>query len=105
MDEKMWRYGCLFCRTGAEATIAGYINVSCGCPSNCLISSRNDFLELFCSIKVLNEQYRSLIFAVITIAKDNSPTIVIHSTNLCALENIGVIHHWRRENMTNVFVV
>lgn len=26
MTEKMWRYGCLFCRTGAEATIAGYIN-------------------------------------------------------------------------------
>ena len=26
MDEKMWRYGCLFCRTGAEATIVGYIN-------------------------------------------------------------------------------
>ena len=26
MDEKVWRYGCLFCRTGAEATIAGYIN-------------------------------------------------------------------------------
>ena len=26
MDEKMWRYGCLFCRTGAEAPIAGYIN-------------------------------------------------------------------------------
>ena len=26
MDEKMWRYGCLFCRTGAEATLAGYIN-------------------------------------------------------------------------------
>lgn len=26
MDEKMWRYGCLFCRTGAEASIAGYIN-------------------------------------------------------------------------------
>ena len=26
MDKKMWRYGCLFCRTGAEATIAGYIN-------------------------------------------------------------------------------
>ena len=26
MDEKAWRYGCLFCRTGAEATIAGYIN-------------------------------------------------------------------------------
>lgn len=26
MDDKMWRYGCLFCRTGAEATIAGYIN-------------------------------------------------------------------------------
>ena len=26
MDEKTWRYGCLFCRTGAEATIAGYIN-------------------------------------------------------------------------------
>lgn len=28
MDEKMWRYGCLFCRTGAEATIASYINQS-----------------------------------------------------------------------------
>lgn len=28
MDEKMWRYGCLFCRTGAEATIADYINQS-----------------------------------------------------------------------------
>lgn len=26
IDEKMWRYDCLFCRTGAEATIAGYIN-------------------------------------------------------------------------------
>ena len=26
MDEKAWRYGCLFCRTGTEATIAGYIN-------------------------------------------------------------------------------
>ena len=26
MDEKAWRYGCLFCRTGAETTIAGYIN-------------------------------------------------------------------------------
>ena len=26
MDEKMWRYGCLFCRTGAEAIIASYIN-------------------------------------------------------------------------------
>ena len=26
MTEKTWRYGCLFCRTGAEATIAGYIN-------------------------------------------------------------------------------
>ena len=26
MDEKVWRYGCLFCRTGAEASIAGYIN-------------------------------------------------------------------------------
>ena len=26
MDEKMWRYGCLFCRTGAEAAISGYIN-------------------------------------------------------------------------------
>lgn len=26
MDEKMWRYGCLFCRTGTEATIASYIN-------------------------------------------------------------------------------
>ena len=28
MDEKAWRYGCLFCRTGAEATIASYINQS-----------------------------------------------------------------------------
>ena len=28
MKEKAWRYGCLFCRTGAEATIAGYINQS-----------------------------------------------------------------------------
>ena len=26
MNEKTWRYGCLFCRTGAEATIADYIN-------------------------------------------------------------------------------
>ena len=26
MDEKMWCYGCLFCRSGAEATIADYIN-------------------------------------------------------------------------------
>ena len=26
MDKKLWRYGCLFCRTGAEAAIAGYIN-------------------------------------------------------------------------------
>lgn len=26
MDEKVWRYGCLFCRTGAEAHITGYIN-------------------------------------------------------------------------------
>ena len=26
MDEKVWRYGCLFCRTGSEVTIAGYIN-------------------------------------------------------------------------------
>ena len=26
MNEKAWRYGCLFCRAGAEATIAGYIN-------------------------------------------------------------------------------
>lgn len=26
MDEKAWRYGCLFCRTGAKTTIAGYIN-------------------------------------------------------------------------------
>lgn len=26
MDEKMWHYGCLFCQTGAEATIASYIN-------------------------------------------------------------------------------
>ena len=28
MDKKVWRYGCLFCRTGAEATIAVYINQS-----------------------------------------------------------------------------
>lgn len=28
MDEKMRRYGCLFCRTGAEATLAGYISQS-----------------------------------------------------------------------------
>mgnify|MGYP002536027043 CR=1 FL=1 len=26
MDEKAWRYGCLFCRTGAEAVIGSYIN-------------------------------------------------------------------------------
>ena len=26
MTEKTWRYGCLFCRTGVETTIAGYIN-------------------------------------------------------------------------------
>ena len=26
MDEKVWRYGCLFCRTGTEAPITGYIN-------------------------------------------------------------------------------
>ena len=26
MDKKVWRNGCLFCRTGAEAPIAGYIN-------------------------------------------------------------------------------
>ena len=26
MDKKAWHYGCLFCRTGAEATVAGYIN-------------------------------------------------------------------------------
>ena len=26
MTEKTWRYGSLFCRTGAETTIAGYIN-------------------------------------------------------------------------------
>ena len=26
MTEKTWRYGCLFCRTGAETTLAGYIN-------------------------------------------------------------------------------
>ena len=26
MTEKTWCYGCLFCRTGAEATIASYIN-------------------------------------------------------------------------------
>ena len=26
MTEKTWCYGCLFCRTGAETTIAGYIN-------------------------------------------------------------------------------
>ena len=26
MTEKTWRYGCLFCRTGAETTLAGYIH-------------------------------------------------------------------------------
>ncbi len=26
MDEKVWRYVCLFRRTGAEATIVDYIN-------------------------------------------------------------------------------
>lgn len=26
MKEKAWHYGCLFCRTGAEVTVAGYIN-------------------------------------------------------------------------------
>lgn len=26
MDEKAWRYGCLFCRTGAETTVANRIN-------------------------------------------------------------------------------
>ncbi len=26
MGDRVWRYGCLFCRTGAEAAIAGYIN-------------------------------------------------------------------------------
>ena len=26
MKEKVWHYGCLFCRTGAEAAIARYIN-------------------------------------------------------------------------------
>lgn len=26
MKEKEWRYGCLFCRTGAETTIVDYIN-------------------------------------------------------------------------------
>lgn len=26
MDRKAWHYGCLFCRTGAEETIAGCIN-------------------------------------------------------------------------------
>lgn len=26
MTEKTWCYGCLFCRTGAETSIAGYIN-------------------------------------------------------------------------------
>lgn len=26
MEAKTWRYGCLFCRTGAETAIAGYIN-------------------------------------------------------------------------------
>ena len=26
MEEKAWSYGCLFCRTGAEVTIARYIN-------------------------------------------------------------------------------
>lgn len=26
MKEKAWHYGCLFCRIGAEVTVAGYIN-------------------------------------------------------------------------------
>lgn len=26
MEEKAWRYGCLFCRTGTEASAADYIN-------------------------------------------------------------------------------
>ena len=26
MKEKAWYYGCLFCRTGAEVTVVGYIN-------------------------------------------------------------------------------
>lgn len=26
MDEKAWRYGCLFCWTGTEASVADYIN-------------------------------------------------------------------------------
>ena len=26
MDEKVWHYGCLFCRTGTETNVAGYIN-------------------------------------------------------------------------------
>lgn len=26
MKEKTWRYGCLFCRTGREASVADYIN-------------------------------------------------------------------------------
>ena len=28
MDENVLRYGCLFCRTGTEMTVAGYINQS-----------------------------------------------------------------------------
>ena len=30
MDGKMWQYGCLFCRTGAEAGVADHINQTMG---------------------------------------------------------------------------
>lgn len=26
MDDKVWRYGCLFCRTGRETSVANYVN-------------------------------------------------------------------------------
>ena len=26
MDDRVWRYGCLFCRTGRETSIANYVN-------------------------------------------------------------------------------
>lgn len=26
MDDKLWRYGCLFCRTGRETSVANYVN-------------------------------------------------------------------------------
>ena len=31
MMKRLWRYGCLLCRTGAEAAIAGYVNQRIEC--------------------------------------------------------------------------